>query len=178
MGYQPGKGLGKNLQGRPEIVKVYQRKGKGAVGAYGHEGQETQIDEMKDPTSKAKKEVRNKPNFSSVKAKKSKFPKRNGCKPSDTWRQNTRVTKIWTRSKTKFLFKADQPRSPHVTIRDVKSPHQDNIKSTNDKVVTPKRRDLPPQRRKESAYGSLLECNTCSKSFDTIEERKKHELKC
>ena len=38
MGFQPGKGLGKNLQGRTNIVEAYLRKGKGAIGAYGHEG--------------------------------------------------------------------------------------------------------------------------------------------
>ena len=38
MGFQPGKGLGKNLQGRSAIVEAYLRKGKGAIGAYGHEG--------------------------------------------------------------------------------------------------------------------------------------------
>ena len=38
MGFQPGKGLGKNLQGRNTIVEAYLRKGKGAIGAYGHEG--------------------------------------------------------------------------------------------------------------------------------------------
>ena len=38
MGFQPGKGLGKELQGRSNIVEAHLRKGKGAIGAYGHEG--------------------------------------------------------------------------------------------------------------------------------------------
>ena len=38
MGFQPGKGLGKNLQGRSAIVEAHLRKGKGAIGAYGAEG--------------------------------------------------------------------------------------------------------------------------------------------
>ena len=38
MGFQPGKGLGKNLHGRTGIVEAHLRKGKGAIGAYGHEG--------------------------------------------------------------------------------------------------------------------------------------------
>ncbi|QQP32266.1 Tuftelin interacting protein like, partial [Caligus rogercresseyi] len=38
MGYQAGKGLGKDLQGRSTIVEAFQRKGKGAIGAYGREG--------------------------------------------------------------------------------------------------------------------------------------------
>lgn len=38
MGYEAGKGLGKNLQGRQEIVEAHLRKGRGAIGAYGSEG--------------------------------------------------------------------------------------------------------------------------------------------
>lgn len=32
MGYQPGKGLGKSLQGRSQPVEAQVRKGRGAVG--------------------------------------------------------------------------------------------------------------------------------------------------
>ena len=38
MGYEAGKGLGKELQGRSTIVEAHLRKGKGAIGAYGKEG--------------------------------------------------------------------------------------------------------------------------------------------
>ncbi len=38
MGYESGRGLGKNLQGRSEIVEAHLRKGRGAIGAYGREG--------------------------------------------------------------------------------------------------------------------------------------------
>jgi len=38
MGYQAGKGLGKELQGRSSIVEAHLRKGRGAIGAYGREG--------------------------------------------------------------------------------------------------------------------------------------------
>ena len=38
MGYEAGKGLGKTLQGRNQIVEAHLRKGRGAIGAYGHEG--------------------------------------------------------------------------------------------------------------------------------------------
>jgi tuftelin-interacting protein 11 len=32
MGYEAGKGLGKNLEGRTQIVEAFLRKGKGAIG--------------------------------------------------------------------------------------------------------------------------------------------------
>lgn len=38
MGYEAGKGLGKDLQGRSQIVEAHLRKGRGAIGAYGQEG--------------------------------------------------------------------------------------------------------------------------------------------
>ena len=38
MGYEAGKGLGKDLQGRATIVEAHLRKGRGAIGAYGREG--------------------------------------------------------------------------------------------------------------------------------------------
>ena len=37
MGYEAGKGLGKNKQGRTEIIEAHLRKGRGAIGAYGRE---------------------------------------------------------------------------------------------------------------------------------------------
>ncbi|CAF0724669.1 unnamed protein product [Didymodactylos carnosus] len=37
MGFEKGRGLGKNLQGRALPIQVVKRQGKGAVGSYGHE---------------------------------------------------------------------------------------------------------------------------------------------
>ncbi|KAI4462519.1 tuftelin-interacting protein 11-related [Holotrichia oblita] len=50
MGFQPGKGLGKDLQGISTPVEAHLRKGRGAIGAYGPE---------KVPTMAPKKEIGN-----------------------------------------------------------------------------------------------------------------------
>lgn len=41
MGYEPGKGLGKALQGIAQPVQAHLRKGRGAIGAYGPEKGQT-----------------------------------------------------------------------------------------------------------------------------------------
>lgn len=51
MGYEPGKGLGKELQGINAPVQAFLRKGRGAIGAYGPE-KAARIADQKQPTKK------------------------------------------------------------------------------------------------------------------------------
>lgn len=45
MGWEKGKGIGKDLQGRVKPVEAKVRKGKGAVGLYGAEGDKARYDD-------------------------------------------------------------------------------------------------------------------------------------
>jgi len=62
MGFQPGKGLGKNLQGRSNIVEAHLRKGKGAIGAYGHEGGRPKKEKLLDSDEEEEKQFKEKLN--------------------------------------------------------------------------------------------------------------------
>lgn len=63
MGYQPGKGLGKDLQGISQPVQAYVRKGRGAIGAYGAEKPQTIGDGSKAVKAKVDEDVREQQEF-------------------------------------------------------------------------------------------------------------------
>ncbi|RZB66647.1 sip1/TFIP11 interacting protein [Asbolus verrucosus] len=58
MGFQPGRGLGKDLQGISAPVEAHQRKGRGAIGAYGPEKPAT-IPKKKDIKEEIEEEDKN-----------------------------------------------------------------------------------------------------------------------
>lgn len=63
MGYQPGKGLGKDLQGISQPVQAYVRKGRGAIGAYGAEKPQTIGDGKAAVKAKVDEDVREQQEF-------------------------------------------------------------------------------------------------------------------
>ena len=60
MGFEAGKGLGKELQGRSTIVEAHLRKGRGAVGAYGKEGNRPKTMKQKDSEEEEEEEFQDK----------------------------------------------------------------------------------------------------------------------
>ena len=60
MGYEAGKGLGKELQGRSDIVEAHLRKGRGAIGAYGKEGNRPKKFQQKDSEEEEEEEFQEK----------------------------------------------------------------------------------------------------------------------
>ena len=60
MGYQAGKGLGKNLEGRSTIVEAHLRKGRGAIGAYGKEKSAPKASETVDSEEEEDKQFKEK----------------------------------------------------------------------------------------------------------------------
>ena len=60
MGFEAGKGLGKELQGRSTIVEAHLRRGRGAIGAYGKEGNRPKKFEQKDSEEEEEEEFQDK----------------------------------------------------------------------------------------------------------------------
>ena len=166
MGFQPGKGLGKNLQGRTGIVEAYLRKGRGSVGFKSLEKKRTEKSEIEGQTSK-KNVAKNK--------------KLNICEQVSLQRAKKKMkAEPWQCGKTfgSLASLSDHERS---------NGHQDSQAKRKRKSgqinryqrVCRERKNTFKTGKSESAYGGdLLKCNTCSGSFDTVKERVKHELKC
>ncbi|XP_062546790.1 septin-interacting protein 1 [Armigeres subalbatus] len=60
MGYQPGKGLGKDLQGIAAPIEAHLRKGRGAIGAYGPEKKTVVMDQKLKKEKEDTKEIKDK----------------------------------------------------------------------------------------------------------------------
>ena len=177
MGFQPGRGLGKNLDGRTEIVEVHMRKGKGGVGTSSHERQDKQKSEMKghadDYKHKNFSKFREKVSLQVVK-KKAKVECQECGKTFGSLDSLISHAKAKHNNENRYkkISKARREKVAKKRFFGEQVPLQEAKKHN----LMKDKNSVPSE--KKSAYGDLLKCDTCYVSFITVKERVKHEFKC
>ena len=203
MGFQPGRGLGKNLDGRTEIVEVHMRKGKGGVGTSSHERQDKQKSEMKghadDYKHKNFSKFREKVSLQVVKKKakvecqecgktfgsldslishaKAKHNNENRYKKISKARREKVAQKRFFCEQVPLQEAKKKANVEHTWGWQCGKPFGSLASFRAKKHNQMKDKNSVPSEKK-SAYGDLLKCDTCYVSFITVKERVKHEFKC
>ena len=199
IGFEPGKGLGKNLQGRTGIVEAHLRKGRRAVGADSHERQMTQTSKMNGQTLKSKVEKKRniceQVSLQQVKKKVNTERRHRECrqcgKTFDSlagWRDHENSHSHSHQDSHGKLLKRSSKFGQY-------SRHQRVLASDQ---LPANKEDCQAQKRSKAKYqckvcgltfssdwlrnshqdshAKLLKCRICNESFGTVKEKVKHEM--
>ncbi|XP_059618137.1 septin-interacting protein 1 [Phlebotomus argentipes] len=148
MGYQPGKGLGKSLQGISTPVQAHVRKGRGAIGAYGPEKAATLADQK--PVKKIDEDEKEERDFKE--------------KLSQWRRDETAKT-----TKLKYVYKSAQD----VIEKGKKGPFIDRLSSKLGNVTVI---DMTgPEKRVLSGYHALAQTKAADETLYDPKSTKKTE---
>lgn len=142
MGYEEGKGLGKNLQGIATPVEAQKRKGKGAIGFYGTERSEPSLKDF--PVADAEEE------------EKSKFEEQ-----LQQWRKKTGVKK-----KIKYTYKTAEEVIQEGRNKKLKSTSDNHITKT--KVIDM----TGPETRVLSSYHAIAGQKKILDEYEEVKKKK------
>lgn len=172
MGYQPGKGLGKTLQGIAAPVEAHVRKGRGAIGAYGPE-KKTKVGELK---TTGKKQLEDKKEEAGENRK--QWSKRNNKRHSYKSVEDV----IQKGKKPDYMLYDSSNKLSKVTVIDMTGPEKrvlsgyhalSQAKITDDDVYETKPVDLKHFQLPELMHNLNLIVNMCEQDIIANDKRQR-----